>query len=153
MDLVFKRPFNGRRRAAMARRCIAMLLLSISPMLPSKVCGQLLIEPSAESRSAWRYNFSEADVSLLDEIQRGCFKYFWNEVGRPAMLAKDKASDSICSIAAVGFQLSSLPIGVKRGWITRAEGEERAITVLRALLGRTDNKKFGIYLHYLDSDS
>jgi hypothetical protein len=153
MDLVFNRPFKGRRRAAMARRCIAALLVSSAPVFSSKVCGQLPIEPSAESRAAWKYNFSEADISLLDEIQRGCFKYFWNEVGRPAMLAKDKASDSICSIAAVGFQLSSIPIGVERRWITRAEGEERAIAVLRALRRRVDNKKFGIYLHYLDSES
>jgi hypothetical protein len=153
MDLVFNRPIEGRRRVAIARRCIVALSVSASLGFSSKLCAQLPIEPSAESRTAWRYTFSEADISLLDEIQRGCFNYFWNEVGQPAMLAKDKASDSICSIAAVGFQLSSLPIGVERGWITRAEGEQRAITVLRSLLARTDNKKFGIYLHYLDSDT
>jgi hypothetical protein len=54
-------------------------------------------------------------------------------------------------VAAVGFQLSSLPIGVERGWITRAEGEQRALTVLRSLVERADNKKFGIYLHFIDS--
>ena len=88
MDLVFKRSFKERRRPAMARRCVAALLVSISLGLSSKVCGQLAVELSAESQAAWRYNFSEADMSLLDEIQRGCFKYFWNEVGRPAMLAR-----------------------------------------------------------------
>ena len=67
---------------------------------------------SPESRDAWRYKFSAADEALLDEIQRGCFQYFWNEVGSGACLAKDKTSDTVCSIAAVGFQLSSLPIGV-----------------------------------------
>ena len=91
------------------------------------------------------------DARLLDEIQHGCFQYLWNEVGSPAKLAKDKTSDTICSTAAVGFQLSSLPIGVERGWITRKEGEERALTVLRSLIARKDNKKFGIYLHFIDS--
>ena len=84
--------------------------------------------------TAWppgNYDFSAEDEACSDEIQHGCFQYFWKEVGEPAKLAKDKTSDTICSIAAVGFQLSSLPIGVERGWITREEGEQRAVTVLQ----------------------
>lgn len=98
-----------------------------------------------------KYQFTPADEALLDEIQKGCFQYFWNEVGQPAQLAKDKTSDVVCSTAAVGFQLSSLPIGVEHGWITREAAEQRAKTILQSLLGRTDNKKFGIYLHFIDS--
>jgi hypothetical protein len=112
--------------------------------------GPAAIEVSPESLAAWNVQLSTSDAKLLDEIQRGCFNYFWNEVGEPAMLAKDKTSDTICSVAAVGFQLSSLPIGVERGWISRGEGEKRAITVLKALTQRRDNKKNGIYLHYVD---
>jgi hypothetical protein len=108
------------------------------------------VEASADSLAAWQYDFSPADEALLEKVQRGCFQYFWREVGTPAMLAKDKTSDTVCSIAAVGFQLSSLPIAVERGWISRAEGHERALTVLRSLVHRHDNKKFGIYFHYLD---
>lgn len=108
------------------------------------------IVASPESLAAWQYNFSADDEALLDEIQKGCFQYFWKEVGTGACLAKDKTSDTVCSIAAVGFQLAALPIGVERGWITRSEGRARALTVLRALTGRDDNKKFGFYLHFLD---
>jgi hypothetical protein len=111
------------------------------------------IEASTASLAAWRYHFSTEDEALLDQIQRGCFQYLWKEVGSPAKLAKDKTSDTICSTAAVGFQLSSLPIGVERGWITRSEGQQRALTVLRSLVQRNDNKKFGIYLHFIDSDT
>jgi len=111
------------------------------------------IVASPESLAAWRYEFSPADEELLDEIQRGCFNYFWREVGSPACLAKDKTSDTVCSVAAVGFQLSSLPIGVERGWITREEGHTRALTALRALTARKDNKKFGIYLHFVDENT
>ncbi len=121
-------------------------LLAWSPVL----LAEPAIEASNESRSAWKYDLSAEDQALLDEIQKGCFQYFWKEVGSPAKLAKDKTSDTVCSIAAVGFQLSSLPIGVERGWITKAVGQERALTVLRSLVERQDNKKFGIYLHFLD---
>ncbi len=108
---------------------------------------------SEASVAAWNYQLSDADEVMLDKIERGCFQFFWNEVGTPAKVAKDKTSDTVGSIAAVGFQLSSLPIGVERGWITRAQGEQRATTVLRSLLERSDNKKYGIYLHYVDADT
>jgi hypothetical protein len=131
------------RDTALAVAC----LIALPPLLPA----EMAIERSVESKAHWDYRLPPADEELLDAIQKGCFQYFWNEVGRPALLAKDKTSDTICSTAAVGFQLSSLPVGVERGWITRGEGEERARTVLRSLIARSDNKKFGIYLHFIDS--
>ena len=121
---------------------------------PPAFSQQLLTEPavlaSPASLATWDYALTDQDHALLEKIQQGAFQYFWREVGVPAMLAKDKTSDTICSVAAVGFQLASLPIGVERGWITHAEGRARAIVVLRSLVERRDNKKFGIYLHYVD---
>jgi hypothetical protein len=105
---------------------------------------------TAETVAATRYRFSPADEQLLDEIQFACFQYFWKEVGEPAKLVKDRMKGPVASIAAVGFQLSSLPIGVERKWITRAEGEERARAALKSLVERGDNKKWGMYLHFPD---
>lgn len=131
--------------------CAAIVLATISPYCRAQATSdERAIEASPESLAAWEVKPAAADEKLLDEIQRGCFQYLWNEVGEPSKLAKDKTSDTICSVAAVGFQLSSLPIGVERGWITRDEAEERAITVLKTLIERDDNKKHGIYLHYVD---
>src|SRR5882757_8808761 len=130
----------------------ASLVFAIVPLCQMLSIGaEPKIEASSASLAAWQYRPSRDDEALLDQVQRGCFQYFWKEVGSPALLAKDKTSDTICSTAAVGFQLSSLPIGVERGWITRAKGEHRALTVLRSLVERKDNKKFGIYLHFIDS--
>lgn len=145
----------------LARRFFIFLLAATSTVatLPSISLAQLpAVAPAApqaivaapESLQAWQHEFSEADEALLDEIQLGCFNYFWNVVGEGGCLANDKTSDTVCSTAAVGFQLSSLPIGVERGWITKEAGRERALTILRALTGRTDNKKHGIYLHFVD---
>jgi hypothetical protein len=64
-------------------------------------------------------------------------------------LAKDRRTTVVASTAGVGFQLSSLPIGVERGWITRRQGEERALSVLRTLLDRTDNRRDGVFLHFV----
>ena len=141
---------NSMRCYVQAWFCCGPLVVALASGWPQPLFAESAIEATADSRAAWDYNFSADDEALLNDIQRGCFQYLWKEVGSPAKLAKDKTSDTVCSIAAVGFQLSSLPIGVERGWITREAGEERALTVLRALVGRQDNKKFGVYFHFLD---
>lgn len=137
--------------------CTVIILASSATAWGQQVATAPAIQPailaSPESLKAWDYKLTADDEALLDKIEQGCFQYFWNQVGHPALLARDKSSDTICSTAAVGFQLSSLPIGVERGWITRAEGEERALTILRSLFKRTDNKKYGIYFHFVDEDT
>lgn len=130
------------------------------------LCGLPLVVPLGSARGgedpaadivaaspAARHAFSAEDERLLDEIQRGAFLYFWKVVGQPAGLVKDRLEAPVASSAAVGFQLSSLPIGVERGWITRAEGAARAEQVLRALIERKDNRKHGVYLHFPDHNS
>ena len=123
--------------------------------LPGCVSGHRA-EPAAAAKtdhSDVLYSFSVDDQNLLDEIEHACFLYFWREVGTPAQLVRDRKNAPVSSIAAVGFQLSSLPIGVERGWITREQGRARAATVLDALMRAPDNKKFGVYLHYPDMNS
>lgn len=105
---------------------------------------------TAQTDRATRYRFGRADEHLLNEVQRGCFNYFWSEVGHPSGLAKDRKLGPVASIAAVGFQLASLPIGVERGWVERDAAAERAATALHALLAHDDNKKHGMYLHFPD---
>ncbi|RIK73235.1 MAG: hypothetical protein DCC67_18150 [Planctomycetota bacterium] len=89
----------------------------------------------------------------MDAIQRGCFNFLWKEVGEESGLVKDRRLADMCSVAGVGFQLSSLPIGVERGWITREDGLARALSVLRTLASGRDNRKFGVFLHFVDLDS
>ncbi len=111
------------------------------------------ITRSDATRSDLAYRFTESDEKLLDEIQYACHRYFWEQVGSPAKLAKDRLKAPVSSIAAVGFQLAGLPIAVERGWVTRDEATQRARTVLRALLDREDNRKFGVFLHFPDKDN
>jgi hypothetical protein len=124
--------------------CVFALVLLVVPALSADILR------SSETTAAMEYRFSPADEKLLDETQQACFRYFWVEVGTPSGLAKDRLKAPVASIASVGFQLSGLAIGVERKWITRVEGEQRARTILRTLLERTDNKKFGVYIHYPD---
>jgi hypothetical protein len=96
------------------------------------------------------FNFSAADDAFLNEVQHGCFNFFWNACDPVTGMVYDRTSKEVISVAGVGFQLSAIPIGIERKWITREQGEERATRILRALLANPDNRKFGHFYHYLD---
>lgn len=100
------------------------------------------------------YRFSAEDEALLDAVQRGAFEFLWHS-GDPAKgvttgMVPDRSSKPTVSIAGVGFQLSALPIGVERGWITRDQGRERAELILKSLASNPSNRKAGLFYHFLD---
>lgn len=71
------------------------------------------------------------DVDLiLDNLQQLAFNYFWNEANPANGLVRDRMTGEYCSIASVGFGLSSICIGIDHGWITRAQGAARVQTTL-----------------------
>ena len=67
---------------------------------------------------------------ILDNMQQFGFNYFWNEANTTNGMIKDRMTGNYCSIAAVGFGLSSICIGIDHGWITRAQGATRVQTTL-----------------------
>lgn len=108
--------------------------------------------PSVEAdpaRARPPFAFSVEDERLLDEAQRGAFNYLWNAVHPETGMVRDRSSTPLVSIAGVGFQLSGICVGVERGWITRAQGEERVLRILRALEDHPDNRKAGLFYHFL----
>lgn len=73
----------------------------------------------------------ESEAAFLEFLQRKAFDYFWLEANAGNGLIRDRSrTNSYCSIAAVGFGLTALGIGIDRGWITRAQGRERALRTL-----------------------
>lgn len=130
------------------RQPVSALLLALCPAL-TVAAAQDIVNPAASQPPAAGLLTPETNA-LLEEVQRACFLYFWNEVGSPVPLVKDRYKGPVSSIAAVGFQLSALPIGAERGWVTRDQAEQRATAILRGLIQRSDNRKWGVYLHYPD---
>ena len=97
---------------------------------------------------------------FLDALQRETFDYFVHEANRLNGLIADKTqAGSPASIAAVGFALSSYPVGVERGFMRRADAIARTLTTLRffhasvqsAHVDATGYK--GFYYHFLDMAS
>lgn len=98
------------------------------------------------------FQFSASDASLLDEIQQATFHYFWTAVSPKTGMVYDRTSSDVISVAGVGFQLAALPIGVERGWISRAQGEARALLILHALEREPSNRKAGLFYHFITPD-
>ncbi len=98
-----------------------------------------------------------ADEALLDELQRAAFDYFVTHTHPTNGLVADASRDGApSSIAAVGFALSSYPVGVERGWIDRAEAVNRTLLALRFFMGSDQSGgpestgHRGFYFHFLD---
>jgi hypothetical protein len=72
------------------------------------------------------------DDAFLDYLQRASFDYFWYEANPANGLVSDRSTPSSpCSIAAVGFGLSAISVGIDHGWITRGEGRSRVRRTLQ----------------------
>ena len=68
---------------------------------------------------------------LLDVVQERAFDYFWEQANPANGLIKDRSTPgSPASIAAVGFGLTSIAIGVDHGWVTREDAAARVLTTL-----------------------
>ena len=99
--------------------------------------------------------------ALLDSIQHTAFSYFWNEANPANGLIKDRSTDtSPCSIAAVGFGLSAICIGIDHGWITREEGRDRVLTTLETFWNGPQGSGpsgymgyKGLFYHFLDMNT
>jgi hypothetical protein len=110
--------------------------------------------PAAMARTVTR-------MQPIDDLQQRTFRFFWETTNPHNGLAPDRwPSQSFASIAAVGFALTAYPIGVARGWISRADARQRTLATLEffaqapqgpAPRGVTGYK--GFFYHFLDLHS
>ena len=105
-------------------------------------------------------NDPKVSHEVLDALQRKTFDYFVHEANPLNGLVVDKTqAGAPASIAAVGLALSSYPVGVERGFITRADAIQKTLTTLRFFhnsVQSTDQDATGykgFYYHFLDMKS
>ncbi len=97
------------------------------------------------------------DTDFLEFVQEHTFTYFWEEANPANGLVRDRSRPgSPASIAAVGFGLSALTVGVDRGWITREQGRNRVAATLRFFWNAPQSTAAdatgykGFFYHFLD---
>lgn len=126
---------------------LAILWIMMCSFLPNATSVPLSSEVSVV--------FSDKNI---EKEAKNCFRYFWElttNSGPTAGLARDKSSDStMLSMAATGFGLAAIPIGIENGWISKEEGEQRALTTLQTLSDMADMHKEvfkGFYYHFINA--
>ncbi len=96
-------------------------------------------------------------AETLETLQHDVFGYFLNEASPTnGLVADNTREDSPASIAVTGFALATYPVGVERGFMTRAEAVERTLLTLRFFYNSLQGPEpeatgyRGFYYHFLD---
>ncbi len=117
--------------------------------LPANAASQLFTSDPT------KYRFTRDEDQFLEELERACFQFFWDESNPYTGLVKDRSqangSDSrnVASIAATGFGLGGMCIADLRGWEDKEKIRERVRNTLRFVDTRVP-QAHGFFCHFLN---
>jgi exo beta-1,2-glucooligosaccharide sophorohydrolase (non-reducing end) len=102
---------------------------------------------SAEVQAATR---ALTDDELLTMVQEACFRYYWEAAHPNAGMAIEilPGDKNLVALGSSGFGIMALVVGVDRGFITREQGAERLLKIVR-FLAKAD-RFHGVWPHFLD---
>lgn len=150
-DLEFPRPRITRRDLL---RLGGVGILS-SPFLAFPGCGKSDSHSPGPSHGP---AYQGTDAQLLDEIQNSIFSFFWNECSPVTGQVKDRAlatgggTETMSSIAATGFGLTSLCIGDSRGYGKTSAISARVLATLQFIYNQLPNVN-GFFYHFVDMNT
>ena len=102
--------------------------------------------------------FAVDDSSLIIDLERRSFAYFWEQSNPDNGLVADRApadgsaKGKVASIAAVGFGLTSICIADNHGWIDHDAARKRVRITLRYLHESLPHEH-GFFYHFVDMTS
>ena len=139
---------------ALAGLCMSC---SVTPNAPQKSTAPTSPPAATGSACTPLYPVAPEDERFLDDLEHRIFLYFWNEVFPETGIAIDHTQNRIGKVAATGFELAALPVGVQRGWITRDQGYQRALLILKRFWRDPADPEhtgvdghFGLFWHFVD---
>jgi hypothetical protein len=90
------------------------------------------------------------DDELLTMVQEGCFHYYWDGAHPNAGMSIEiqPGNPDLIAVGSSGFGVMALVVGVDRGFITRDQGVERMLKIVR-FLSKAD-RFHGVWPHFLD---
>jgi hypothetical protein len=98
------------------------------------------------------------DDPFLEQLEKANFRYFWEQANPETGLVRDRCNvrrpdkSEVASIAATGFGLTALCIGVMRKFVLRSEAQERVLHTLRFLWKKLPNHR-GFFYHWANQET
>lgn len=127
---------------------VAMTGAAVLPLAGRTLASDLALDQPA---------LTPGDLSLLEEIERAAFEFFWNEANPITGLVLDRtradggSARRTASIAATGFGLTALCIGSERNYRPRKEIEQRVGQTLR-FLAHNAPEEHGFLHHFVNEN-
>jgi hypothetical protein len=134
------------------------LVTAVAAILLALMAGAAVEAQEVQVQNAVALTASPVIGPVLVDLQERTFRFFW-ETGNPenGLIPDRYPTPSYSSIAAVGFGLTTYPIGVERGYITREQARQRVLTTLRFFFyapqgpdARGVTGYRGFFYHFLD---
>ena len=138
------------------RAATVVAAVALAGCAPTRILGHRNTPaPATVTNAAYRGD------PFLGDVESRSFEYFWRTTDARTGLTPDRSpSPSFSSIAAIGFALTSYPVGVSEGYVSREQAAERTLTTLRSLYelpqgpGDTGVSGYkGFYYHFLNMDN
>jgi len=112
-------------------------------------CAWLAASPVARGEPIQPNAQPQALDPVIADLEERTFRFFWETANPDNGLIPDRyPTPPFASIAAVGFGLTAYPIGVERGYISRAAARERVLATLRFFAHETN--QHGFFHHFID---
>lgn len=93
-----------------------------------------------------------SDDDLMTLVQKQTFRYFWDYAHPVSGLARERSngSDEIVTIGGSGFGVMAIVVGVERGFITRQQGAERLLKIVKFLHSKETDSYHGFWAHWIN---
>jgi hypothetical protein len=90
------------------------------------------------------------DDELLTMVQEASFRYYWEAANPNAGMAIEilPGDKNLVAVGASGFGVMALTVGIDRGFVSREQGAERLLKIVR-FLAKAD-RFHGVWPHFLD---
>ena len=94
-----------------------------------------------------------SDEELLDMVQEASFRYYWEGAHPESGMALENipADENLVAMGASGFGVMAIIAGIERGFISRRQGRERMLKIVRFL--ENADRFHGVWPHFLNGDT
>ena len=85
-------------------------------------------------------------------VQKQTFRYFWDFAHPESGLAHERSNGGAetATIGGSGFGVMAIIVGIERGFVTREQGAERMLKIVRFLSDKNTDSYHGMWAHWMN---